>query len=384
MKQGVRSINSVQKEANTYLMVELERDAVLLEFCVEMSMRNQIFGILPMNRQFINGTDVLQFEVTGLRCLSSVLNGGTSSEAVLLLLKNMVDTLLGLPEYFLHASQCVLELDYIYTTERGQPGFLLIPIRQEAEEGNEPLRKLLMDFMGRCTSSANQNRYAPLMACLLRPAFQITEFSDVLNDMVKPVSSPAPPKRPRNPAGQKAQPNMPGHSTSLEQTERDLPQMPHAPSVSNVPRSAEVRANVAPPQQGFAIPGGGVVPAPKTHEKRESKEGGIFRKPFFFGRGRKEAEHKTYATLLYMGRTIPIDVLPFTIGRQGNNFDLGDNRVSQPHATIMLHDGKLSIMDENSLNYTFVNYRQLQPKVPEPLSDGAELQLGPAVLTVKM
>lgn len=39
-----------------------------------MAARNRIFGLLAMNRQFVDGCEELLFDITGMRCLSDYLS----------------------------------------------------------------------------------------------------------------------------------------------------------------------------------------------------------------------------------------------------------------------------------------------------------------------
>ena len=374
MKAGIRNISIAVVEPQTFLTVELDSDAQLESFCVDMASRNSISGLLPLSMQYINGIDTLHFDITELRSLSAILNPALPANAVISLLRNMVDSLQELPEFFLHSSQCLLELDYIYSTKNGKAGFALVPMKQDPADGSELLKKLFSEILGRCTSRSNQNIYAPLMTCLIRPVFNLTEFSDTLDTMTgKPASKPPHQSTP-TPA-----------PTPRVQTPpvRVAPTPSEKPAVSvqqGVQRPQQAAPNLSP--QGFAIPGGGgVVIPPEDHpSKKDQKQS---KKPLFAFGKKKESASEIYASLLYNGQTIQINKTPFVIGRVDSDLSLNDPRVSLPHATILFENGAYSIRDEGSLNYTFVNQRQVPANTTMLLADGAELKLGPATLIFK-
>ncbi len=57
---------------------------------------------------------------------------------------------------------------------------------------------------------------------------------------------------------------------------------------------------------------------------------------------------------------VPLDAMPFTIGRQsGNSLVLRDNRTSRNHSRIVFENGKYVIEDLNSRHGTWVNGKQV-------------------------
>jgi phosphoserine phosphatase RsbU/P len=72
--------------------------------------------------------------------------------------------------------------------------------------------------------------------------------------------------------------------------------------------------------------------------------------------------------------TIPLEPLPFLIGRQDNNhFVLRDNRASRSHARIVFDDGQYWVEDLNSRNGITVNGAKV---TRSPLTDGAVVGFG--------
>jgi pSer/pThr/pTyr-binding forkhead associated (FHA) protein len=54
--------------------------------------------------------------------------------------------------------------------------------------------------------------------------------------------------------------------------------------------------------------------------------------------------------------------------------------VSRMHAKLLINNGQYLVEDQNSTNFTYINRKRLQPKVPEPIHDGDELRLGRVVM----
>src|SRR2546430_7733122 len=89
----------------------------------------------------------------------------------------------------------------------------------------------------------------------------------------------------------------------------------------------------------------------------------------------------TYASLIAVdpsGRrsTVPIEKLPFRIGRQGDNeFVMRDNRASRVHAQIVMDQDEYWIEDQNSRHGTFVNGVRVQR---HKLKDADRIEFGSA------
>lgn len=79
------------------------------------------------------------------------------------------------------------------------------------------------------------------------------------------------------------------------------------------------------------------------------------------------------------GQTVPVDQLPFLIGRSSTGVDLciADNKtVGRMHALISYHNGFYYIKDLNSLNHVFLNGRQIPSEKEIKLTDGTRITLG--------
>lgn len=57
-----------------------------------------------------------------------------------------------------------------------------------------------------------------------------------------------------------------------------------------------------------------------------------------------------------------------------------DGGVSRIHVRVRQIDGRYTLEDQKSINYTFLNKQRLEPYVPTPLKAGDEIRLGRVVL----
>src|SRR5436305_9505147 len=60
-----------------------------------------------------------------------------------------------------------------------------------------------------------------------------------------------------------------------------------------------------------------------------------------------------------------------------------DGGVSRMHARIFVENGQYMLEDENSTNFTFLNWQKLAGKTPTPLHDNDEIKLGRVLLRFK-
>jgi pSer/pThr/pTyr-binding forkhead associated (FHA) protein len=84
------------------------------------------------------------------------------------------------------------------------------------------------------------------------------------------------------------------------------------------------------------------------------------------------------------GREFPLKEGENSIGRESTDVLLADPTVSRRHAVLTVEADKCWIEDLGSTNGTYVAGTQLQPGERTELSDGTELKVGSAVLTVRI
>jgi pSer/pThr/pTyr-binding forkhead associated (FHA) protein len=90
--------------------------------------------------------------------------------------------------------------------------------------------------------------------------------------------------------------------------------------------------------------------------------------------GNHEISFPASKTEIVIGREDPVsqifpevDLTPFG-GETGG--------VSRQHARIIKQGSQWSIIDLNSTNFTHVNGKRLEPNVPTPIKDGAQIRFG--------
>jgi pSer/pThr/pTyr-binding forkhead associated (FHA) protein len=58
------------------------------------------------------------------------------------------------------------------------------------------------------------------------------------------------------------------------------------------------------------------------------------------------------------------------------NYGADQGGVSRLHARIYVQGGQVMVVDNDSLNHTYVNGQMLSPGQPHPLNDGDEIKFG--------
>lgn len=96
-----------------------------------------------------------------------------------------------------------------------------------------------------------------------------------------------------------------------------------------------------------------------------------------------QSENSSCKHFLYLirnatGRKIPVDITPFTIGKDGANMDLAlsNESISRFHATIIYENSGYYIMDNGSTNGTVIEGIKLQPHERAELENGYIVTLG--------
>lgn len=83
--------------------------------------------------------------------------------------------------------------------------------------------------------------------------------------------------------------------------------------------------------------------------------------------------------------SISLDAPRIVIGRgDGCEVRLPDPSVSQRHASIRQRGAEYTLVDEGSLNGTWIGRRQLSPRAPDPLRDGDRVRVGRVWLEIRI
>ena len=180
MKANIRKIEYMVVQPHTYLVAELEPGARTVGFCLEMAERCRIPGLLPLHRQMVDGGVRLCYDITGKKRLADLAaEMSLSEDGVLRLVRNLLEGLAGLPEYFLRTTQCLLEEDYTYADSTLAVYLPLAPMEDDPADGDALLRDYLIRLLGSCTSAGRTGpRLNELAACLIRPDFSVPGLLD--------------------------------------------------------------------------------------------------------------------------------------------------------------------------------------------------------------
>lgn len=419
MKQGITT-QFVKKGAKSYLEVTLKNSAELQKYCIDTAIQNTIPGLLLIGQSLENGVRTLDYDITNKTTISQAFNDAQNAEAVPHILRFIADILCGLPEYFLHPSQCLLDWDYIFVDSKKQVGFALVPLTTDKDDGDLQVQALFKQILGGSAAQKNAVQYEGLKRVLDNPNFYLAELNSYFKDL---------------------------SNTKLN----NEPKMAVSPSANvlnqtkpTAPLSVENGADINP---GFMIPGGGMVASPggktrkspkvkepqkpKEHHlglfkgKKKSKElqldgdvhiisGGeeaqkelpaskdtrpwqgtapfhidpealfVTNIPFPVTEPVRDDDEDTRDVLIYQGREIPLRRFPFTVGRERCSLIIHNPTISQPHITIRKNNGTYYVEDEDSLNHTYINGTMIKPHEPMPLTDGAELLLARERLVLRM
>lgn len=122
----------------------------------------------------------------------------------------------------------------------------------------------------------------------------------------------------------------------------------------------------------------------EAEDKQEGREDGNFGRTVYVKRESRQnlGDLPVCAAALECpgyGQTVPVDHLPFLIGRSSAGVDLciADNKaVGRMHALISYHNGSYYIKDLKSLNHVFLNGRQIPSEKEIKLTDGTKIMLG--------
>lgn len=267
MKANIRKIEYMVVQPHTYLVAELEPGARTVGFCLEMAERCRIPGLLPLHRQMVDGGVRLCYDITGKKRLADLAaEMSLSEDGVLRLVRNLLEGLAGLPEYFLRTTQCLLEEDYTYADSTLAVYLPLAPMEDDPADGDALLRDYLIRLLGSCTSAGRTGpRLNELAACLIRPDFSVPG----LLDKVRALSAGQTPAQPAPAPAWQAAPV----------TAQPRPDPAPVPPVTPVPQPA------AP------------APVPETPDKKKNALGGLF--------GHKEKAEKPAPAPVIPGFAVP-------------------------------------------------------------------------------
>lgn len=112
------------------LVLELEGDAPIIDFQVDMIRNNQISGLLPLEMRRVDSQVQLYYDVTGKWRLKDLLdNRELTGPEFILLLDRFIQTLTGAEAYLLEMTQFVLDEELIFLDGRMEPRLVYLPVK---------------------------------------------------------------------------------------------------------------------------------------------------------------------------------------------------------------------------------------------------------------
>lgn len=437
MKAGIKGLEYVVVEPKTYLVVTLEENAHPMDFCLDMVQRNQIRGLLPVQRQMEDGETILYFDVSEKRRLTNQLQSSAMTEEHLLrMLDGLCQDLTELSEYFLQINHCLLDPEYTYVDPYGRLFQPLVPLEGDEDSGERAMQSYLTALLGKMISIGQiQTGLIPtLIAYAVQPDFRLGAFRSQLkaaSPLSHPESEPSAPVISPRPAAEKPPAPIASQHTDvppkIEKTPNDVSVsipgqgqllIPNAPNAApekkrgkekgkserkksddKKPRfgalfgkkGEKVDLEKEPPVFGGSA-GTGICPPnvpsaisvpPIPHHEASSQP---WKGTMLLESGATEVvdEDVECATLHHNGRLIPLTQFPFTIGRMDCHYVVDDPKVSRKHATLFFEHGQYYVQDEHSSNHTYVDHRAIPPYTKVELNNGSEIQIGNQLFRLTM
>lgn len=399
--------------------VYAETEDAISKYQVKMMEANEIDGLLPMHRTVFNGVNKLSYDITKRRRLREVLQGHElRGDAAKQFLIDVLETVLGIEDYFLLYNRIFLNVDYIYLNENGQVGMLYIPYQEKevlTDEGIRDFYKILLDYLAEDNDgySSSLFRYLNKQEFTVAGLLELLKGSNVartVNDAMRYDAV----EMPRNSVQASYQvqqtPNMKpveekeekkklvfgfdkkikaGEADKSKKSESDFGEFGFVvPGMENVEKSDKkenAQLKDKPEKKGLF---GGLFTGKKEEqevkaepvlevkavreERNVSHDNAVAKQEVWRGTVTLD-EAKSSGTimlgadsempyLVHRGNRIIISRFPFSIGRnQGMDYTIEIPVISQKHAVVSSKNGKYFIIDENSANHTYINGVQIPP-----------------------
>ena len=270
METCIKKIYYIAQDPKTFMVVAINDDVELEDYCMEMVRRNDVKALLPMHSRVVNGATELLFDITGKSRLFDTLQGVKDGRAVKQILRSCCAAMEELYEYFLHPSQCILDKDNIFVTPKQEIKLALVPRVGAETECGDMLQKLFLDVVGACPG-ASDAECAVILSYLIKNGFSLQEFAKIIRkDGNAPAKVPAEPKQSTDTRPPVVQP-------------APIPDAPPSPVIQtpsgalSAPKDAKAQINPTPASSAnnLQIPGfPGIPPAAQKKEKpvKENKE----------------------------------------------------------------------------------------------------------------
>lgn len=201
MRDYIRKIEYKIIQLKTYLMVDLAESVTTIPYCIRMAEKNNIAGLLPVSQQFLDGNIRLCYDISNRKKVKDAIFAADSvalEQEAIFMLKDFLESMLQLPEYFLQMEQVLLDVEYTFINENKKIQLPLVPLELNhtvsMEETTQSMKQYLMQLLGIYTSCGCEGgQIGKLLHYLIRPDFQIEGLFALLQEMTSQTSVQHPP-----------------------------------------------------------------------------------------------------------------------------------------------------------------------------------------------
>lgn len=363
-----------------FMTYRLDGEETLDSLAMGMLSNNQIPGILPVSCVRTDGGQVVRFRISSLTALMGCWGGAITRQKLLTFLTSFCRAALECRDYLLDPERIVLGWDRVFLDPlTGEARVAYLPVLG-AQVQQPTAGAFLRDLLQHTTFAPNEDSsHIPiLLNAVNQTNFSLEELYGQLRQLsagktpVQPVTpgkapQPVQPVRPVQPV-QPVQPVRP-----VQQVQPVQPVRPVQP-VQSAPGFAAPRP-VRPVQGGTVILGGGAAAAdPGATVCLDRSE-----TPAPQAAAIRLKRRRT-------GETASVNRPIFRVGREKRvaDFCLGAETgyVGSEHAYFLCREDGVYLVDNNSMNHTWLNGQMLPANQPQPVKPGDVIKMADEELDV--
>lgn len=336
------------------------------QMALGMLVHNRIPGVLPVNCIQMDKRQIVRFQISSLTALMGYWAGAISRQKLLPFLSSFCHAVLEVQEYMLDPNQFLLNWDQIFVDSlTGEAYLAYLPVRQMPVQPT--LEEFLRNLLQRTTfASGEDSSHIPVLLNLVNiPHFSIRKLYDQVQNLISGASAPV-----GRQLFEQASP------TSIPQSAKkpQLVKCPAPPGQSSPAQAARIVRQLPPPSaQRLYHPPVQVPPLVNGAASQTiSLEASV-----------KQSDSGQAAGLRLLrcltGECATIDKPVFHVGRERRIVDFcltgGQNWVGTDHAYFLIKSDGVYIVDNNSLNHTWLNGEKLASNHPYMVRPGDKVKM---------
>ena len=267
-----------------YLVIQPERGAEINTYHLKMIERNSIFGIFPINSQQMNGMISLNYPIGNRFPLLNLIKQKTiGSKEVKIIYSRLVEAIVGMGEYFLNASQCVYDVNYLYVDTTLNPYFIYVPVEGQGVTGlNRVWKDFFLELLSYASNGQRDEFYDQLMRFLIQPNFTLQAFKEFLKEQEEQHSQEYEPLGGQREKGKEVEEEINVKKTEQEEIKEQKKFFKTKNTSSEKPETSTPAVS----KGGVLIPGMSVDPTEEEVEEPVKEK----KRMFGFGKKKKEKE----------------------------------------------------------------------------------------------